>query len=144
MTAEDDLSDEVLVAGFESTALPAERFTHAAHVRVAWYYLRSLPVLEAVARFAAGIWRFANSKGATTKYHETITIAYLLIIHERLDGARSLTWESFADRNPDLFDRALLSRYYSDRLLTSERARDAFVLPDRLDEPARAVATSST
>jgi hypothetical protein len=132
MSAE-DLSDEVLVEGFESTALPAERFNHAAHVRVAWYYLRSCSVLEAMARFAAGIRRFADSKGAATKYHETITIAYLLIIHERLDGARSLTWESFAERNADLFDRALLSRYYSDQLLTSERARDGFVLPDRVD-----------
>jgi hypothetical protein len=138
MTVEDDLSDDALVAGFESTELAAERFTHAAHVRVAWYYLRSGSVLEAMTRFAAGIRRFATSKGATTKYHETITIAYLLIIHERLDGARSLTWEAFAGRNPDLFDRSLLSRYYSEPLLTSQRAKDVFVLPDRLDARGRA------
>jgi hypothetical protein len=132
MRTEDDLSDEALVAGFESTELPAERFTHAAHVRVAWYYLRTRPLLESIGQFAEGIRRFANAKGASTKYHETITIVYLLIIHERLDGARSLTWEAFAERNPDLFDRSLLSRYYSEPLLTSDRAKEVFVLPDRL------------
>jgi hypothetical protein len=133
MSIDDDLSDEALVAAFESTELPAERFTHAAHVRVAWYYLRSISVLEAIVRFADGIRRFANSKGAATKYHETITIAYLLIIHERLDGARTLAWSDFAGRNPDLFGRSLLSRYYSDGLLGSERAREVFVMPDRQD-----------
>ena len=131
MTIDDDLSDEALIAAFESTELPAERFTHAAHVRVAWHYLRTLSVLMAIARFSDGIRRFANSKGASMKYHETITIAYLLIIHERLDGARSLSWPDFAERNPDLIDRSLLSRYYSDGLLGSERARDVFVMPDR-------------
>ena len=138
MSTEDDLSDEALVAGFESTELAADRFTHAAHVRVAWCYLRSRSLLESIVHFAEGIRRFANAKGALTKYHETITIAYLLIIHERLNGARSLTWASFADRNPDLFDRPLLSRYYSEQLLTSERARDVFVLPDRLETSGRA------
>jgi len=138
MSTEDDLSDEALVAGFESTELAADRFTHAAHVRVAWCYLRSRSLLESIVHFAEGIRRFANAKGALTKYHETITIAYLLIIHERLDGARSLTWEAFAERNPDLFGRSLLSRYYSNQLLTSDRAREVFVLPDRLGLPGHA------
>jgi hypothetical protein len=129
---EQPLSDEALIAAFESTELPADLFTHAAHVRVAWYYLRSSPVLEAIVRFSRSLRRFAASKGATTKYHETITVAYLLIIRDRLEGARELTWPEFAERNPDLFERSpsVLARYYSDSLLTSDRAREVFVLPD--------------
>jgi hypothetical protein len=130
---EDNLTDAALIAAFESAALPAARFTHATHVRVAWYYLRSTSLLEAIAKFSTGLRSFVASKGATSKYHETITIAYLLIISERLTGARQLSWSEFAGRNPDLFERApsVLSRYDSEAVLMSERAREWFVLPDR-------------
>jgi hypothetical protein len=130
---EEHLSDETLIAAFESTELPADRFTHATHVRVAWYYLRSTSLLDAIARFSHGLRRFAAAKGATAKYHETMTVAYLLIISERLAGARGLSWPEFAGRNADLFQRSpsVLARHYTDALLMSDRARDGFLLPDR-------------
>lgn len=35
-------------------------------------------------------------------YHETITVAFVLIIAERLGDARDLAWTDFAASNPDL------------------------------------------
>ena len=127
------MTDEELIAAFESTGLPAEQFTHEAHVRVAWWYLRATSLPDALARFSTALRRFAAAKGAATKYHETITVAYMLIIAERLERARGLTWGEFAAANPDLLVRSPspLSRYYSDALLSSDRARTAFVPPDR-------------
>ena len=136
------MDDEALVAAFESAELPAAGFTHVEHVRVAWYFLRTLPLAEAIGRCSAGIRRFAAANGAPDKYHETVTVAFLLVIGDRLDGARHLSWPEFAAANPDLFAKpSVLSRYYSDELLRSERARRTFVMPDRSatlpDRPAR-------
>jgi len=123
------MTDEELVHGFETTAL--DEFPHAAHVRVAWYYLRRYPILAAIARFRAALQRFAASKGTPERYHETITVACMLIIAERLCGARDLSWEAFAARNPDLLQSSssMLSQSYSDAELASPQARNTFTLP---------------
>ena len=129
------MTDEELVAAFESTKLPAEQFSHEAHVRVAWCYLRHAPLPQALAHFSAALQRFADAKGAHGKYHETVTVAYMLVIADRLDGARDLPWTEFAAANPDLLARrpSVLATYYSEALLSSDRARRAFVMPDRLE-----------
>ena len=126
------MTDEQFVAAFESTDLPDDQFTHAGHVRVAWWYLLHSPLPEAIQRFADALRRFATSKGAAGKYHETITVAYMLIIAERLHDARALSWPEFAAANPDLFQRpSVLARYYREETLASDRARQGFVMPDR-------------
>ena len=127
------MTDDELIAAFESTELPAEQFSHGAHVRVAWWYLRATSLPDALARFSAGLRRFARAKGAAHKYHETITVAYMLIIAERLELAPELDWREFEAANADLLIRSPspLSQYYSDGLLASDRARIEFVLPDR-------------
>jgi hypothetical protein len=127
------MSDEELISAFESTDLPAGQFTHVAHVRVAWWYLRHAPLPEALLRFITALRRYATSLGEAGKYHETITIAYMLLIAERLDGAAHLAWPEFAARNPDLLVRtpSILSTYYSDAVLSSARARRSFVMPDK-------------
>lgn len=127
------MSDEELIRAFESTELPAEQFSHASHVRVAWWYLRHAPLPVALDRFITALRRYAGALGAADKYHETITVAYMLLIAERLDNAAHLTWPEFADRNPDLLCRtpSILSTYYTDAALFSERAKRSFVMPDR-------------
>jgi hypothetical protein len=131
------VTDQELIAAFESTDLPPGQFSHAAHVRVAWWYLTHFAVPEALARFSAALARFAAAKGAAAKYHETITVAYVLVIADRLDAARGQPWADFIARNPDLLDRtpSVLARYYSDELLASDRARRTFVMPDRVVVP---------
>lgn len=99
-----------------------------------------LPCLRHSRAFSQALKRFAGSKGAAGKYHETITVAYMLLIAERLDGARQLTWSEFAAANPDLLAwyPSVLATYYSEALVASDRARRVFVMPDRLGaEPDR-------
>ena len=125
------MTDDELVAAFEATTLPADQFPHSAHVRVAWWYLRHGPLPEALGRFSSALRRFADAKGATGKYHETMTVAYMLVIAERVSDAPGLTWPEFSARNADLFERSsILARYYRPETLASERARKAFVMPD--------------
>ena len=125
------MTDDELVAAFESTALPADQFTHTAHVRVAWWYLAHTSLPEALLRFSTALQRFADAKGATGKYHVTVTVAWMLIIADRLSAAPSLVWAEFAAANPDLFESpSVLGRFYRPETLTSDRARRGFVMPD--------------
>ena len=125
------MTDDELIQGFESTTLPAEQFTHEAHVRVAWWYLTHLPMLAAVAAFAEGLQRFAAAKGAAGKYHETMTVAWMLLVADRIVAPADSVWTEFAEHNPDLFVKSPspLARYYSEACLASDRARQTFVLP---------------
>ena len=128
------MTDEELVAAFEATALPADQFSHESHVRVAWWYLRSAPLPEALLRFATALQRFAAAKGAHGKYHETMTVMWMLIIADRLSAAPGSVWTEFAAANPDLFERpSVLLRYYREETLASDRARRSFVMPDQQD-----------
>lgn len=117
---------------------PAQPFGHREHVRLAWLYLEREPLLPAMARFAGDLERFAAAQGTPGLYHETITLAYLLLVHERrLSAARDATWEAFAAANPDLFawKPSLLDELYEPEVLTSERARRSFVLPRATGTP---------
>lgn len=128
-----------LIAAFERTDLPVATFTHEMHVRMAWCYLQQDPFPVALGRFATALRNFAAAKSLPGLYHETVTVAWMTLINHRLDGAEQLSWESFKAAFPELFAKpSLLTRYYSDDLLRSGRARRMFVMPDRVpDGPPR-------
>ena len=127
-----------LVATLEDCTLPAAAFDHRAHVQVGFAYLQRYGYAGALGAMANALRGFAAHHGKAGLYHETITVAFLALIHERMaedlfaDGGsdpHALDWESFAARHPDLFDGALLARYYSKETLRTDLARRCFVLP---------------
>jgi len=123
-----------LIQQFEDGATDAASFHHAEHVRLAFEYLCRYSVPVALERFSDALKRFAAAQGKAQRYHETITWAYLLLIHERQARAGcSQTWEEFAERNPDLlvWKGGVLATLYRPETLDSDLARRTFVLPDR-------------
>jgi hypothetical protein len=128
------MPDEEFIEKFENCTLPGECFHHQDHVRLAWLYLRRYTLMDALVKFSEGLKRFALSKGKAGLYHETITLAYLFLIHERLKrcGARQ-SWQEFAEANRDLLDwqNHVLKKLYREETLFSEFAREVFVLPDK-------------
>ena len=126
------LTDDEFVRAFEDASLPAGEFTHAAHVRAGWWYLRHYPIGQAIDRFSRALRAFADANGASGKYHETVTVVWMLLIAERLGTAGDLEWPAFAARHAELFAKpGPLLKYYSPATLESERARHGFVMPDR-------------
>lgn len=127
------MNDREFRAAFEDGTLPADLFHHADHLRLAWIYVRDYPLIEAIERFAAALKSFAARKGAAGRYHETITWAYLLLVHERMQRDGGADYERFRASNPDLYQwkPSLLDDYYRPETLSSELARRVFVLPDR-------------
>jgi hypothetical protein len=129
-----DLADGALLAAFEGDGFAPGTFHHRDHVRVAWVYLEDRPLLEVLSRFAAGLRKLAAAAGKPGLYHETITWAYVFLVRERRAAPGTEDWPAFAARNPDLLQwkpSLLETRYYREETLWSDRARAAFVLPDR-------------
>ena len=100
---------------------------------MAWLYLERYPVTNAIDRFTATLRKLTAKLGVPDKYHETITWFFLLLIAERRAAATCGGWFAFRRENDDICQgAATLRRYYSKELLASERARECFLLPDRL------------
>jgi len=123
----------VCLDSFEAGSIDPDAFDHEAHIYVAWLYLERYPVAEAIDRFTAALRRLTAKLGVPGKYHETITWIFLLLIAERRAAATSGGWFAFRRENDDICQgAATLRRYYSSELLASRRARENFLLPDRL------------
>jgi hypothetical protein len=131
--SEPSLTDDAFLAALEDGSLPAAAFDHAAHVRAGYLYLKRRGFIGGMAAFRDSLRRFAARHGAPQKYHETITVAYLALIHDRIHAAPAdEVWPDFAARNADLFARDLLHRYYQPETLSAPRAREVFLLQPRL------------
>lgn len=125
--------DDQLLAAFQDTSLPDEKFHHREHLRVAFLCLRrERDLARAALRFRRALKRYARAHGKPNLFHETITWAYLALINERMRG--EATSEEFLAANPDLLSHreGLLSRYYDVAAITqSNLAREVFQLPGR-------------
>jgi hypothetical protein len=131
----DHLDDAALLSAFAALDVRPADFRHCEHVRLAFALLaREGDLAAAALAFRALLRRFAEAVGAASKYHETITWAYLAIIAERMRGrAYGSSLELLAE-HPDLLDHrngALARHYDVTELLASAEARAAFVLPRR-------------
>ncbi len=127
-------SHQEIIRRFESDLVGEESFHHADHVRLAFAYLSEHRVLSALEKFSSALKRFANARGKSQLYNETITCAYFFLIHERMASCERSSWEDFAARNPDLlvWKGGILERYYSEAALKSDLARRVFILPDMI------------
>jgi len=123
---------EVTIEAFEAGNINPDRFNHEAHVFVGWLYVNKFDLAEAILRFDSGLKRLVKKLGADDKYHATLTWFFLLLIAERVEANEP--WTGFRHRNSDIINdsKKILARYYSDDHLFSDRAREHFVLPNRL------------
>jgi hypothetical protein len=119
---------ETRLAEFVRGEIDPGDFPHSEHVRMGFEMLRRHSFAETAVHYGQALRKMTARAGKPQAYHETITIAFLALIAERMDEAAD--FESFASRNADLFDRKVLARWYRPEQLASERARRTFTLPD--------------
>jgi hypothetical protein len=129
------MTTKQLIQRFETGDVPAESFHHADHVQLAFAYLSLYPPLEALGKFAGALRRYAEARGKSGLYHETITHAYFFLIRERMARTSTVDWDEFARRNSDLlrWKPGVLERYYRESTLQSDLARSVFLFPDKCD-----------
>ena len=119
-----------LTRAFLHDAVDGRNFRHADHVCVAFNLLMRYDFCDALVAFTKGLKGIAVRAEKPQSYHETITIAFLSLIAERVSFDNFNTFEDFAFAHPDLLDKAILERWYSRDRLMSDIARRTFVLPE--------------
>jgi hypothetical protein len=132
------MSDADFLQRFESLTLPFAEWTHRAHVKVAYLYLRAHPFDEALGRMRRGIrtYNAANNvpESATSGYNETTTHAFLHLMAATM-AAYGLTHpadtaDAFCDTHPQLMTRHALRQFYTPARRMDPRAKVQFVEPD--------------
>ena len=114
----------------EDGSLAPADFTHLNHVHAAWQCLRQHDALPRAAHaFSDTLLAYVRRVGAEDKFHLTLTLAFMHIIHARM-GADDEIWDVFEARNPDLFSdaRSLVGRHYSAARIAT--GRHQFAEPD--------------
>ena len=114
--------------------IPAADFPHREHVRMAFEMLRRHDFAETVLHYSRALRAMTAKAGKPKAFHQTITIAFLAVISERMEqrrlGGAAEDFTAFARGNPDLFEKSVLTRWYGRERLTSEAARRTFLLPE--------------
>jgi hypothetical protein len=124
-------SDQEFREAFESLKIPNEMFHHREHIRLAWIYSSHFPEEQALSRMVQGIQAFAKHHGAATKYHHTITVAWMrLVWYVARLAPHAPDFKTFADAHPHLFNQRQLEDFYSKARLQSDAARQNWLAPD--------------
>ncbi|MCG8671216.1 MAG: MerR family transcriptional regulator [Pseudomonadales bacterium] len=112
------ISDSTFLEQFENQTLAPEHFNHYGHLRLAWLYLNSNPLEEAIQKVTNGFSSYANSLGVTDKFHHTLTEAIVRIMASRLPHGKEENLDVYLENNRDLVDdiRAAVNVHYSDKL----------------------------
>ncbi len=133
------MTDEDFLNAFEATGLCERDFDHAAHVRAAFLLIQRHGFAHAVPLYCRALQALTRHYGVPEKYHETITIAFLALINQRLSEMPDANWDDFCTQNADLFSGNALLTYYTPAQLAQPAARKTFQLPHR--QPANREST---
>jgi hypothetical protein len=128
------MNDSEFLQAFEEGTL--RPFPHRSHIRMAWLYLRAHRWEVGVQKIRGGIRRYAEGLGASSKYHETITLFWAHLVYYVIQCFPEVDdFDTLVALHPGLLDASLITRHYSDRLLYSEAARFQWIAPDMQPMP---------
>ena len=130
--------DAEFLREFEARTLPFDKWTHRAHVRVAFLYLRAHDFDDALNRMRAGVKAYNATnqvpESETSGYNETTTVAFLHLIAATMRAYGGVfpteTSDAFCDAHPQLMTRHALRLFYSPQRRMHPPAKTQFVEPD--------------
>jgi hypothetical protein len=123
-------AEAITLQRFVRGEISAADFPHREHVRMAFEMLGRHEFAESVLHYSRTLRSMAARAGKPQAFNQTITVAFLAVIAQRMETAAGTDFAGFVARNVDLFDRKLLQRWYRPEQLASPLASRAFVLPD--------------
>jgi hypothetical protein len=124
---------EAELARFMRGEFDPKAFPHRDHVRMGFEMLRRHSFVEVAFHYSQALRVMAEKAGKAHAFHQTVTLAFLSLIAERLETGEFTDFETFERTNTDLIDKSVLGRWYRSERLEVDVARRTFVLP----EPAR-------
>jgi hypothetical protein len=129
------MDDATFLNAFEARRISRADWTHRAHVKIAYLYLRQFPLPIAIEKVRAGIQALNAANGVadtpTGGYHETTTLAWVRIVHATLaEHGPAASADAFIEAHPPLAQKNLLRQFYSEERFASPEAKWDFVEPD--------------
>jgi len=126
----DDEEVSKLVRAFETCTIHPAEFKHYQHLAIALWYVSNFSYDEATLRARTGIQKLAAAYGKMG-YHETITLFWLEIVREFFARSNAGSIAELANElAAECADKNLIRDYYSEDLLTSDRAKKGWIAPD--------------
>lgn len=138
------MSDAEFLEQFERCTLPFDQWTHWAHVKAAFLYLRKNNFAAALQKMRAGIKAYNQANqvpdGSMQGYNETTTHAMLCLIHATMvaygEEFPTPDADSFCDTHPQLMSKHVLRLFYSPERRMHPDAKTRFVEPDLAPLPS--------
>jgi hypothetical protein len=137
---------EALLAGFLDRTLPAEQWTHHAHLLVGTMLARRMPQAELLPFLRQAISNYNVASGGqntdSAGYHESITAFYAAVLGAYARRTAHLPLAQAAARllASPLEDRKVVLRAYQPETLKTVAARLGYVAPDVAGFDAEALA----
>jgi hypothetical protein len=128
--------DPELAAILPEITGPGGQFRHRQHINLAFYAVRRYGMPGAIGMFCGWLQRITAYEQAPQKYHHTVSRAWVeLVAYHVAQDPDCADFSAFADRNPALLDKRLLSRHYRSATLAAAAARRGWAEPDLVPFP---------
>ena len=126
------LSDEEFEEKFSTCNFRPLWFTHEAHLRLAWIYVKKYGREIAFEKYSIQLQEFANKFNADGKYNATVTFASIQIMNYFIEESDSYDFQDFINEFPQLKSnfKEVLSKHYSGDIFTSIEAKQNIIQPD--------------
>ncbi|MDC6363462.1 MULTISPECIES: hypothetical protein [Flavobacteriaceae] len=133
-THHSQFSDIEFIEAFEKAVLNPKLFNHEAHLRLAWIYLQSFGEQKAIEKTCSGIKHFDIVCGNGDKFHTTITVASVKMVHHFIKKSKSASYFDFIEEFPQLkvAFKEILGQHYSPEVFISKKAKVDYIAPDVL------------
>jgi hypothetical protein len=130
------MNDPEFLKAFHDCTLSSEDFRHRDHLRLAWLVLRRHGLEETLPLLSNGIRNYAFSKGATTKYNETLTQFWIRLMNHAIQTKDSPgEFDQLLNAFPILQNKQVPFQHWRPETLNSDVARSNWVEPDLLPLP---------
>lgn len=108
----------------------ADRFAHRQHVHLTYLAVRRYGTAAAIDLVSDGIQGVARYVGSPQKYNATVSRAWVELVGHHAERSDAADFDTFAEHNPALLDKKLLTRFYRPATLAATDARTGWVAPD--------------
>ena len=129
-----DLSDSEFEQQFINCELNPEIFTHEAHLRLAWIYIKKYGIEQAETNIPRQLREYVKSVGAENKYNTTLTLAAIKAVYHFILKSDANSFREFIIEFPRLKNnfRELMACHYGVDIYNSQKAKMKFLEPDLL------------
>jgi len=136
MTAADPGSDAAFLEAFDAGRPEGGVFGHREHLRLAWILIDRHGIDAAAPEIERRLQHLAEAHGMPEKYNRTMTLFWVRLVGHVAERSPADSSVEFLEAEAWLLDPGLARRHYSAELLSSRRARAAWVDPDLIAMPA--------